>query len=248
MTQEGRFLIVNADDFGQDAGINEGIIAAHEDGIVTSASLMVGWPAAAEAVQHVHKQGQDLGLGLHLDLGEWRYVDGEWVARYSVVSLRDEDAVRAEVERQIDAFEALAGFPPTHIDSHQHVHRNEPVRSVVLQAAEVLAVPVRSESPGIRYEGSFYGQTETGAPLPGNVSSQYLIQLLRQIIGGVTELGCHPGAMVTVDTSYRDERRRELECLTSTSVAQAVQDLGIELIHFGQLPDNAVGEQGTGRS
>jgi predicted glycoside hydrolase/deacetylase ChbG (UPF0249 family) len=248
VTQQGRFLIVNADDFGQDAGINQGIITAHQNGIVTSASLMVGWPAAGEAVHYVHTRGQDLGLGLHLDLGEWRYADGDWIARYSVVPVRDEDAVRAEVERQIDAFEVLAGFPPTHIDSHQHVHRNHPVRSVVLRAAEVLAVPVRSETPGIRYEGSFYGQTETGSPLPENITSQYLIRLLRQVGGGVTELGCHPGATVTVDTSYRDERRRELECLTSASVAQSVEDFGIELIHFGQLPDSALGEQGTGRS
>ena len=44
-----RFLIVNADDFGQSSGINRGIITAHEKGIVTSASLMVRWPAAVEA-------------------------------------------------------------------------------------------------------------------------------------------------------------------------------------------------------
>ena len=43
-----RYLIVNADDFGQSPGINRGVIEAHENGIVTSASLMVRWPAAAE--------------------------------------------------------------------------------------------------------------------------------------------------------------------------------------------------------
>ena len=41
-----RAVIVNADDFGQSAGINRGIVEAHERGIVTSASLMVRWPAA----------------------------------------------------------------------------------------------------------------------------------------------------------------------------------------------------------
>ena len=45
----GRLLIVNADDFGQTAGVNRGVIEAHDRGIVTSASLMVRWPAAAEA-------------------------------------------------------------------------------------------------------------------------------------------------------------------------------------------------------
>ena len=42
-----RSLIVNADDFGQSPGMNRGTIAARERGIVTSASLMVRWPAAA---------------------------------------------------------------------------------------------------------------------------------------------------------------------------------------------------------
>ena len=42
-------LIVNADDFGQSPGINKGIIKAREKGIVTSASLLVRYPAAVEA-------------------------------------------------------------------------------------------------------------------------------------------------------------------------------------------------------
>ena len=41
-----RCLIVNADDFGGDEGTNRGIVAAHERGIVTSASLLVNMPGA----------------------------------------------------------------------------------------------------------------------------------------------------------------------------------------------------------
>ena len=44
--------IVNADDFGQSPGITRGVIAAHERGIVTSASLMVRWPSANEAAAY----------------------------------------------------------------------------------------------------------------------------------------------------------------------------------------------------
>ena len=62
-----RFLIVNADDFGQSHGINEGIIAAHEKGIVTSASLMVRYPAASEAASYAQKNPR-LSVGLHVDL------------------------------------------------------------------------------------------------------------------------------------------------------------------------------------
>ena len=66
-----RYLIVNADDFGQSRGINRGITEAHEQGIVTSASLMVRWPAAPEAAAYARSHGS-LSLGLHFDFGEWR--------------------------------------------------------------------------------------------------------------------------------------------------------------------------------
>src|SRR5437899_1259327 len=72
-----RILIVNADDFGQTAGINRGIIEAHERGIVTSVSLMTRWPAAHEAARYCLSH-RSLSLGLHFDLGEWRFRDGGW--------------------------------------------------------------------------------------------------------------------------------------------------------------------------
>src|SRR5262249_16709084 len=122
-----RCLIVNADDFGQSPGVNRGVIAAHERGIVTSASLMVRWPAAAEAAAYARTH-PDLGLGLHLDLGEWTYREGSWVARYLVAVPDDARAVSDEVGRQLAAFRSLVGRDPTHLDSHQHVHREDPVR------------------------------------------------------------------------------------------------------------------------
>ena len=79
-----RYLIVNADDFGLSEGVNRGIIRAHEQGILTSASLMVRWPAAAEAARYA-AQHPRLSVGLHLDLAEWVYRDDQWVPRYQVV-------------------------------------------------------------------------------------------------------------------------------------------------------------------
>src|SRR4051812_18888854 len=119
-----RVLIVNADDFGLSDGVNEGIVRAHEDGIVTSASLMVRWPAAEKAAAYGRRGG--LAMGLHVDLGEWVYSEGSWSARYEVLEEESEALVAREVEYQLERFERLVGRPPTHLDSHQHVHRNDP--------------------------------------------------------------------------------------------------------------------------
>src|SRR5215510_9400088 len=62
-----RRLIINADDFGRSASINEAVIRAHRDGILTSASLMVNEPDADAAVAMARKNPL-LGVGLHLTL------------------------------------------------------------------------------------------------------------------------------------------------------------------------------------
>src|SRR5258708_5839654 len=141
-----RYLIVNADDFGQSPGVNQGIVEAHEQGIVTSASLMVRWPAAAAAAEY-GCQHPDLSVGLHVDLGEWAYRDGTWAPVYEVAPLNDSTAVAEEVARQLAAFRRLLGREPTHIDSHQHVHREAPARSILTALARRLTVPLRDCHP-----------------------------------------------------------------------------------------------------
>src|SRR2546425_2916173 len=62
-----RRLIVNADDFGRSRSINQAVIRAHREGVLTTASLMVNEPDCAEAVA-LAKENPKLGVGLHLAL------------------------------------------------------------------------------------------------------------------------------------------------------------------------------------
>lgn len=229
-----RYLVVNADDFGLSPGVNRGVVEAHERGIVTSTSLMARWPAAAEAAAYA-KEHPDLSLGLHFDLGEWAYRHEAWAPVYEVAPTDDAGAVADEVARQLDTFRRLAGGEPTHIDSHQHVHRWEPVRSILIELARELAVPLRGHGSGIRYCGHFYGQTGKGFPLPDAISVEALIKILIELPPGVTELGCHPGVDETLASGYRSERAQEVKALCDPRVRAAILAEEIELRPFGGL-------------
>jgi predicted glycoside hydrolase/deacetylase ChbG (UPF0249 family) len=229
-----RVLIVNADDFGLSPGVNRGVARAHEEGIVTSATLMVRGPAAEAAAEYA-RHDSALSIGLHLDLGEWEYRDGEWRTRYEVVAADDTDAVRAEVDRQLERFEALLGRPPTHLDSHQHVHRSQPVRDLLAAYGARLRVPVRDVTPGITYSGAFYGQDGRGEPFPEAITVDALVAIIEQLPPGVTELGCHPGEADDFESTYARERRREVETLCDPQVRTALDSCRVELRTFARL-------------
>jgi len=233
-----RSLIINADDFGLSPGVDEGVIVAHERGIVSSASLMVRWPAAVEAALSA-RDHPELGLGLHIDLGEQEYRDGAWLCVYQVVDLKDQSAVADEVARQLDAFRRLVGRNPTHLDSHQHVHRKEPVKSILIERARALAVPLRHFSPSVGYRGDFYGQTATGVALPGAVSAERLIAVLKSLTPGITELGCHPGLRCDLVSNYNRERAEEGKALCDPRVRETVAAEGIILRNFSGLLSRA---------
>lgn len=233
MSAADRRLVVNADDFGLSTGINVGILRAHADGIVTTASLMVRAPAAEQAAAaaryHPH-----LGLGLHVDLGEWLRAGGRWRAAYEVVDTTDPEAVSVELERQLECFRALTGRDPSHLDSHQHVHREEPVRSILGVRAKELRVPLRHHGR-VRYCGAFYGQDGDGAPLPDAITAERLARLVTELPNGATELCCHPAAAPEHGTGYGTERVRELESLCDQRVLAAVRQAGVRLCTFGDV-------------
>jgi predicted glycoside hydrolase/deacetylase ChbG (UPF0249 family) len=106
------------------------------------------------------------------------------------------------------------------------VHLGEPLLSRVSEAGRRLGVPVRHLDPRVRYLGSFHGRAIDVASLCATV---------RSLVGGITELGCHPSVGVPPGTSYAVERERELEALCDPSVRAAIADAGVELVSFGDV-------------
>ena len=61
-----KFLIINADDFGYGCGVNRAVALLHDQGVVTSAGLMVNTPGTVEAVALASTRPR-LSLGLHVN-------------------------------------------------------------------------------------------------------------------------------------------------------------------------------------
>ncbi len=144
-----RRLIVNADDFGRSPAINEAVERAHRDGILTTASLMVNEPWAADAVARARACPR-LGVGLHLTLvcgrAARRPADnadlanalGQLPAGAVRAGLRYffrgalREALRREIEAQFDAF-ARTGLPLDHVNGHLHFHLHPVVFRLLLE-------------------------------------------------------------------------------------------------------------------
>jgi predicted glycoside hydrolase/deacetylase ChbG (UPF0249 family) len=213
-----RMLVVNADDLGLSRGINDGILEAHTEGIVTSASLMVSAPGAAEAVRGAADH-PEMSLGLH-------FVDDD--------SDLDDPAVAARrFEVQLERFRSLVGRDPTHVDSHHHVHTSTPRRRAVFaELVEPLGVPLRGQSD-VAYVGAFWGQWQAGVTKLRHVQRPFLVQLIRTKVGeGMTEIGCHPGRLGDFASSYLRERAVELATLTEPGLREEITAVGVELVSF----------------
>ena len=223
-------LIVNADDFGLSRGVNAGIIRAHEEGVVTAASLMTRAACTAEAAAYARRSWR-LSVGLHFEFGEWKCIEGHWLPAYELVSPDDAAAIAREATSQLERFRDLLGRNPTHIDSHQHFHRREPYRTVLRRVAAELSVPLR-EDGSIRYIGAFYGQTEDGAPMENHIRPPFFLKLAKTLRSEVAELSCHPSAAPDTTTPYEHERLIELDTLCDRRVREGLAELSIELTAF----------------
>jgi hopanoid biosynthesis associated protein HpnK len=152
----GTRLVVNADDFGRSASINHAVIRAHQEGILTTASLMVNEPACDQAVS-LAREHPRLGVGLHLTLlcghstlapdqipglidvrRRFTNSPANAGARYFFQrSLRQE--LRAEIHAQFGKFRA-AGLPLDHVNGHLHLHLHPTVFGILMEDATELGI------------------------------------------------------------------------------------------------------------
>ncbi len=134
-------LIINADDFGYRKEINRGVVYAHQNGLVTSASLFVEKDGTQEAVAQA-KANPSLGLGIHLDMDKFFEVDHHLGTIAGMLpDAPSQDTIRDEARRQLDKYYSF-GFSADHLDSHHHAHLHPYIFSIMCQLAKEYKIPV----------------------------------------------------------------------------------------------------------
>ena len=221
-----KFLIINADDFGYGCGVNRAIALLHDQGVVTSAGLMVNTPGTVEAVALAAARPR-LSLGLHVNFTN---------EAQRLVEFDDPEVCRRELRRQFDHFVALTGRPPTHLDSHQHVHRRPRCQPSFLELALEYGLPLRDRPP-VTFKGGFYGQWEYGISQPEKVSFEALTSIVStELRHGIYELAVHPGYLdADADYVYHRDREWERATLADPRLPALLRDQAVELISYHDL-------------
>jgi predicted glycoside hydrolase/deacetylase ChbG (UPF0249 family) len=245
-------LIVNADDYGRTAGVNEGTLEAHLAGIVTSATVMILEGAAREGIRLARARAPRLALGLHCVLtgggppasppGKLSTVapGGRFVRNAEALpdSIHPGE-VRRELEAQIALFESAAGRLPTHLDSHHHCALHPAVAPVFAALAAELHLPARAANDRAREDLRALGVRVPDRFLDDFYAEGATVENLRSLISGLedgtAELMCHPGrpdAELLAGSTYALERAREVQILCDPAIRLLLDERGIELVAF----------------
>ncbi len=183
-TRPSRRLIVTGDDFGLARPVNEAIEIAHRDGILSTASLMVGAEEAEDAIERARRH-PGLRVGLHLVLVEGRPVlppeqvpdlvdaAGEFRSDLAAAGFRFffRPGVRDQLEREVRAqFEAFAktGFRLDHVNAHNHMHLHPTVLGTLLRVGreyglDAVRLPYEPPAASARAAGQGGFQRALGA-------------------------------------------------------------------------------------
>jgi chitin disaccharide deacetylase len=149
-------VIFHGDDFGLTAGVNEGIIRAFREGLLTSASILASGEAAEEAMS-LARDHPGLDLGVHLTLCDERpllaprdlssiiplgdrFPSRRQLLKRILTGGIDRREVAAEWRAQVEKL-LKAGIRITHLDSHQFVHLMPGLLSVCLEIIEAYKIP-----------------------------------------------------------------------------------------------------------
>jgi len=246
-------LIVNADDFGLTSGINRAIIELHNNGALSSTTLMAKAQSTLEAAA-LALNSHCLGVGCHVVL-----VDGEPCLRPSAIPTLVDSAtgrfraglgkfvrdlflgrissaeIQAEAGAQIARLQGL-GIELTHVDTHKHTHMFPRVLAPLLEAAKRYGIgAIRNP-----FEPQWSLAATSGAPILRRAQVKILSRLrpVFQSLVARAGLATTDGAIGVLATGTLDQR-------TISSFLRAMPDGDWELVTHPGYDDVELANAGT---
>lgn len=215
-------IILCADDYALTDGVSRAIGELAAARRLSATSVMTTsphWKAAAPRLL-VHRGRLSIGLHLNFTLGpplgpmrrlapKGRFPSLSKLMVMSHLRMLEKAELQAEITRQLDHFEAGLGFPPDHIDGHQHVHTFPIVRQALI---EVVARRYRVNPPMLRSPSDLPEAIKARAlavrkALIVNAISRGFKDAARAA-GLITNEGFSGFSDFRLDTPYADELRR----------------------------------------
>lgn len=260
-----KYLITNADDFGFTRDVNDGIIHAHRQGILTATTIMATGDAFDHAVM-LARENRTLDVGVHLVLVGSKGFPPT-VAQLIQQIARRRIQIYDELAAQVRKVQR-AGIQPTHLDSHKHTHLLPPVLNAVARISSEFGIPWVRRPFDLPFHGagitwrrravaqalgfaraSFHRALErqgcrttdhfAGFLMTGHYDAAELARLIRHLPEGVTEFMCHPGfctpELKAARTRLKESRRRELDALTSHEVRNALEESKVTLARYPEI-------------
>ena len=253
-----RRLIVTADDFGLDLAVNEAVELAHGRGILTSASLMVGAKAAADAVARA-RGAPTLRVGLHVAVvdavpvlpprsipalvGTGGCLRSDLVRAGLDFAFRPaaREALGREIEAQFESY-AATGLALDHADAHKHLHLHPTVGRLIVEIGRrfgllAVRVPAEPRAVSLRPWTTLLRRRLSRA---GLLASDRVFGLAwsgrfdeARLLALLNELPEGLSEIYFHPSVSGDAGRAELAALTSPVVREAIDRQAIELTTYG---------------
>ena len=236
-------FIINADDFGYSRGVNYGIIDAHNQGVLTSTTLMVTMPAVKHAVA-LMKDHPTLAVGLHLNLSFKKPLtsgkslvceNGEFIKPVNLTAdhAYDSGEIWIELNAQYDEFVKLTGIHPTHMDSHLGSHLKVPsIKEMAIRLSTEKKIPLR----GVDLDHAVHVDFIEHRTFATTWELDYILRNFNKILKhDFVEIMCHPAYVddyVMKNSSHNLQRVEELKFLMSDEFINAMKSKDVKLVTY----------------
>ncbi len=226
-------LIVNADDFGFNEKINQGIIHSYKNGVVTSTSLIATKEGFEDAI-NLAKENPKLSIGLHLDLDQFFEVNhSRGIITAPKQTPLELDVINGEIKRQIDLV-LSKGITIDHLTGHHHIHLIDEIFPIVVDIMKEYKILAIRFNRKILYNQNRYDEFKSILDSNGIVYPPHFIEgwywgNIDEVFT-IAELMTHPGY---------GELWREYELSSSCDIKlkMYLREKNVELITYSDLID-----------